>query len=232
VIRSTRSTRAVPEPATRLRGGATPRHPPGMRPLAGLASLVVLLGVLGMAFALNRAGDPAPAYGGHHPTAAAGPTGAAGDPVTGAAAGFNATDVAWLQLVIPMHEQLAPLLDLMAQRGGDPALRELALRLRATHDDELVRLKRLRDLTGLPAANVHAGHRMPGLLTAEDLAAIGRAAGPELDRRLLAAVREHVDQCTLLAEGEQASGADPEARSLAASMFEARSGLLSDRFPG
>lgn len=125
---------------------------------------------------------------------------------------FNATDTAWIQLMIPMNEQLLPALDL-----APPGLAPFAADLRASHERELAVLERLRSRAGLSDANPHAGHQMPGLVSETDL------AGLRLDPSgLPAKLREHLEQSALLARGEQDSGADQETRDLAASIGSTR----------
>jgi hypothetical protein len=125
---------------------------------------------------------------------------------------FNATDTAWIQLMIPMNEQLLPALAL-----APPGLAPFAAGLKASHERELVHLRRLRDRAGLSAGNPHAGHQMPGLVSEADL------AGLRLDPSGLAAeLREHLEQSALLARGEQDGGADRETRDLAASIAATR----------
>lgn len=125
---------------------------------------------------------------------------------------FNATDTAWIQLMIPMNRQLLPALDL-----APPELAPFAAELKASHEQELDRLERLRERAGLSGENPHAGHQMPGLVSEADL------AGLRLDPSgLPAKLREHLDQSALLARGEQDSGADRETRDLAASIAAAR----------
>jgi hypothetical protein len=125
---------------------------------------------------------------------------------------FNTTDTAWIQLMIPMNEQLLPALDL-----APPALVAFAADLRTSHEQELVALKGLRARAGLPDANVHAGHQMPGLVSDADL------AGLRLDPSgLPAKLREHLEQSALSARGEQDGGADQETRELAESITSKR----------
>lgn len=125
---------------------------------------------------------------------------------------FNGTDTAWIQLMIPMNEQLLPALTL-----APPELAPFAAELKVSHEQELVRLKRLRERAGLSDENVHAGHQMPGLVSEADL------AGLRLDPSgLPAKLREHLEQGALLARGEQDSGADQETRDLAASIATTR----------
>ena len=134
-----------------------------------------------------------------------------------AASPFNATDTAWIQLMIPMNEQLLPALAL-----APPALAPFAAELEVSHEQELAHLKRLRERAGLSDENPHAGHQMPGLVSEADL------SGLRLDPSgLPAKLHEHLEQSALLARGEQDSGADQETRDLAASIAAARAAQTS-----
>ncbi|WP_367129991.1 DUF305 domain-containing protein [Saccharothrix sp. HUAS TT1] len=125
---------------------------------------------------------------------------------------FNTTDTAWIQLMIPMNEQLLPALDL-----APPPLAPFAAELKVSHERELTRLVELRERAGLSGDNPHAGHQMPGLLSEADLAGLRMDPGG-----LAAELKEHLEQSALLARGEQDNGADPETRELAGSIGTAR----------
>ncbi|WP_439657290.1 DUF305 domain-containing protein [Lentzea sp. HUAS TT2] len=130
---------------------------------------------------------------------------------------FNATDTAWVQLMIPMNEQLLPALD-----AAPPALTTFAAQLKASHSDELVRLRQLRDRAGLPDTNVHAGHQMPGLVSEADLLTI-RTDPSALAKKL----HEHLDQTAKLARSEQENGTDAATKEFAASVESSRRDQLS-----
>ncbi|MGW6443407.1 DUF305 domain-containing protein [Lentzea sp. NPDC055074] len=130
---------------------------------------------------------------------------------------FNATDTAWVQLMIPMNEQLLPALD-----AAPPALAEFAAALRTSHTAELVHLRQLRDRAGLPDTNLHAGHQMPGLVSEADLLAI-RTDPSSLAKKL----HEHLDQTAELARSEQESGTDAATKEFAASVESSRRDQLS-----
>ncbi|MFI6989568.1 DUF305 domain-containing protein [Nonomuraea wenchangensis] len=182
----------------------------------------------------------------HHvpaPTQAGGPRTA--HPVTSGS--VNPTDVAWLQLMIPMDERVLPLLDLGASRGHAPAVAQLAGRLRAAHVAELARLRaalhttalHTTDLpatdlpatglpaTGLPADNPHAGHDMPGMITAAELARLRTAEGPAFDTLFTGHLRAHLRQSRSVTRSEQLSGADPGIKALAAAIERTRTTQLS-----
>lgn len=145
-----------------------------------------------------------------------------------AASGFNGTDAAWLQLMIPMAERALPLLELGARRGSTPAVRELGASLAAAHRGELARLRALRVSAGLPGADVHAGHDMPGMTTAERLGALRAARGERFDRMFLERVRAHLDQSLKVTRGERDAGADPRALAAAADLEKTRTGQLRE----
>ncbi|WP_410670327.1 DUF305 domain-containing protein [Amycolatopsis sp. cmx-4-68] len=128
---------------------------------------------------------------------------------------FNPTDVAWLQLVVPMTENAVAAARLAPDHAASGPVRTAAGSVVASQERLLVRLKAARDRAGLPAADVHSGHRMPGMVTTADLVALRTGRGPEFDQRLVALLRAHAAQLVVLAKGEQTSGADAGTRELA-----------------
>ncbi|MBE1494671.1 uncharacterized protein (DUF305 family) [Amycolatopsis lexingtonensis] len=142
---------------------------------------------------------------------------AAPGPATTPAA-FNPTDVAWLQLVVPMTANALAAARLAPQRAGSAAVRSAASAVVAPSERLLTRLKSAQHRAGLPDSDVHSGHRMPGMVTPADLAALRTDGADEFDRRLIALLQAHAAQVVVLARGEQTSGADPETRALAAEL--------------
>jgi hypothetical protein len=128
--------------------------------------------------------------------------------------GFNPTDVAWLQLAVPMTENAVAAARLAPDHAASPAVRSV----RPPEAGFLPRLRSARDRAGLPVANIHSGHRMPGMITEADLVTLRTSHGADFDQRLLALLRAHVAQVVVLSRGEQTSGADPATRALAAEL--------------
>ncbi|MFG1703981.1 DUF305 domain-containing protein [Nonomuraea sp. M3C6] len=131
---------------------------------------------------------------------------------------FSTTDVAWLQLAEALHTRALPLLELVPERSGSRSLADLAVRLGKKHENERGRLRSLLAQARVGGENPHAQHDMPGMPTAEDLRALNALRDDAFDRRFVALFRAYLDQLVLVAEGEQSSGAAPEARGLAAAM--------------
>ncbi|MFI6802946.1 DUF305 domain-containing protein [Streptosporangium canum] len=140
---------------------------------------------------------------------------------------FNATDVAWLQLMIPMTEQMLRLLELTPEQTANPRVTRLAARFVAGHRAELPRLRALLGRSGALGTNVHEGHDMPGMVTAEDLRVVGRATGAAFDRLLVDNLREHLEQGILVSRGEQDAGAEQAVRELAATIERTRTAQLA-----
>lgn len=162
--------------------------------------------------------ERAPAVGGHHASHSvpSSPTG-----------GFNGTDTAWVQLMIPMIERTLPMLNLAERQAADPAVGRLAASLATAHRADLARLAELRQTAGLSDVNVHEGHDMPGMVTASQLDTMRSADGKAFDRLFLRCLRDHLDQSVLVTRGERGSGADPRALALAADLERSRTTQLT-----
>ncbi len=147
--------------------------------------------------------------------------------VSAPATEFGGTDIAWVQLMIPTNEQLLPVLDLVPQRSADPALTRLATELRTRYTSEIQQLKALRTRAGLDDSNPHAGHKMPGLVDADTLAAIGGTGGAEFDRKVAECLRAHLDQLANLARSELTNGTSESVKDLARQVADSRTAGLA-----
>ncbi|GAA2632625.1 DUF305 domain-containing protein [Dactylosporangium fulvum] len=135
---------------------------------------------------------------------------------------FGGTDLAWIELMIPMDEQALPVLDLLAQRAADPELAKVAVGLRTVYDAELPKLRALGQQAAIPADNPHKGHKMPGLVDADRLASIRDATGAEFERQAVECLREHLDQLASLAKSELRNGTSPAVKAVAQTVADTR----------
>lgn len=145
---------------------------------------------------------------------------ASAPPASGAPA--DPTDAAWVQLMTPMNEQAVALLSLAAERSGDTRVRRWAAGLRTSQNGELARLRPLLVRMGLPDTNVHEGHDMPGMVTADDLAQARAVKGAAFDRLLVARIGDHLRQSAQVSRSETGAGTRPDAKRLAAALVSAR----------
>jgi uncharacterized protein (DUF305 family) len=149
-------------------------------------------------------------------------------------AGFGPTDLAWIELMIPMTEQALRLAALAKDRADDPAARRLADRIGVGQRAELARLRRLLLSSGVPYTDPHRGHDMPGMATPGELRVIERSTGEAFGRLFTRNLRENLRQSALVSRGEQASGTHPDARRLATAIEGSRTAWLAelDRLTG
>jgi uncharacterized protein (DUF305 family) len=144
------------------------------------------------------------------------------------ATGLGGTDLAWTQLMIPMTAQAATLLDLVATRAGDAGLAAYAARLAPAYRTETERLRALLTAAGIAETREHEGHDLPGMITPDDLAALGARQGEAFDTLAAGQLREELEQAVRLARSEQQAGRDSGCRAVAASIEAARSASLAE----
>src|SRR5689334_18527616 len=185
-----------------------------MKALAALALLAVLAGC----------GSPAAT------SAPPPPTTAASTPATEwkIDPSFNALDLAWIELMIPMDEQLLRVLAMAEKQAADPALRAFATAMAAGHRDEVEKLKLNRTRSGMPVRNPHAGHDMAGMMTEPEIVALGKTSGPAFDRLFAKNVKEHLDESIVLAKDIGSNGKDAAVKYLAESIRTSRSAQLTE----
>jgi len=101
---------------------------------------------------------------------------------------FTAADVLFMQGMIPHHAQALRMTDLVPSRSENRDITLIAQRMRASQEDEITLMRRwLQDRDQkVPAANHdHSGadgELMPGMLTEERFAELGKATGKDFDR--------------------------------------------------
>ncbi|GAA4599168.1 hypothetical protein GCM10023194_78530 [Planotetraspora phitsanulokensis] len=195
-----------------------------MRAVTVGAPLLAMITVLLVARCVAAGPTSSAASHDHHPQEATSAVSAAAATPSGS---FNATDVAWLQLMIPMTEQAVRLLDLAPDKTADPRITRLSRSLSADHRAELQRLRDLLDRSGVPYVNVHEGHNIPGMVTADELKVITESKGDAFDRLFAEHTRDYLKQSVLVAQGEQGAGADGDTKAFAAAMAKAHAGELT-----
>jgi uncharacterized protein (DUF305 family) len=140
---------------------------------------------------------------------------------------FGGTDLAWIEIMLAMDEQIVPLLDAVPARADGAAARDLAATVRVFTGAELPELRALHRLAGLPAENPHVGMPMPGMVTGAELTAMTALSGPAFDAAATAKIEEAVEQAITLARSEQENGTDPRTLALAGTVLVARTAVSS-----
>lgn len=147
---------------------------------------------------------------------------------------FNDTDVMFLQMAIPQHEQGVELAALAADRASDADVRDLAAAVEATQTDEVADMKEwLRDwdqpLSADPDPHAHTGHGGMHATDPEVLATLRRTpAGPGFDRTFLNLFTGHQHGAVDLARMEARAGKYPGAVELADRIVDSRTAEIRE----
>ncbi|SBV26322.1 protein of unknown function [Micromonospora krabiensis] len=198
----------------------TTRRARAWRIVGAVTSLAVTALAVGLTQLRSRPDEPAAA-----PAPAVTPSAVGASPVV-----LNATDNAFIQLLIPMNEGALALFDYLDTRPAetDPPLRAAVERIRAAHRSEVRELRALLAAAHMPEENIHEGHQMPGMVTDARLTELRAAPAVELRSGTVALIRAHLEQTVVLCRGEQANGASPELKAVVARMQEARTAELDE----
>lgn len=161
-------------------------------------------------------------HGGHSPSPEAatqsvpvvqgGAPGETAETISPSAAGtdeWTQTDADFVTMMIPHHAQALEMTRLAREHGVHPEVVSLAKRIEAAQGPEIVAMSGWLDLRGLrvPRAS-DPPHTMAGMLTAEQMSALGKARGEEFDRLFLTGMIQHHQGALEMAEPMASKGGD------------------------
>jgi len=129
------------------------------------------------------------------------------------------------QMMIPHHEQAVVMSDLALDpsRGASPEVVALAERIRGAQAPEIEQMQAWLDAEGAGMGGDHSGHGgMEGMLSDEQIAALGGAEGADFDRLFLEGMIAHHEGAVAMAEDVKADGDDPELTALADEIIAAQ----------
>jgi len=141
---------------------------------------------------------------------------------------YNDTDVMFLQMAVPQHQQGIEMARLAEKRASRKEVRDLAAAIRVTQEDEVVEMKQWLTKWNQPIApdldpNAHAGH---GGMHGTDPAVLevlrNTPPGPDFDGRFLSLLTGHQHGAVELARMEEKDGFNHDARALADRIVRSR----------
>ena len=141
---------------------------------------------------------------------------------------YNDTDVMFLQMAVPQHEQGIEMARLAEKRASRKEVRDLARAIRLTQEDEVETMRRWLTKWNQPIAPdldpaAHAGH---GGMHGTDPAVLqvlrDTPAGPDFDNRFLTLLTGHQHGAVELARMEEKDGFSKDARALADRIVRSR----------
>ncbi|MGW9158337.1 MULTISPECIES: DUF305 domain-containing protein [unclassified Microbacterium] len=140
-------------------------------------------------------------------------------------AGVDDADVMFASMMIVHHEQAIEMSDVvLAASGIDPAVTELAQRIKAAQGPEIEQLEDWLDEWGVSSDDRDASgmDHGDGMMSAEDLVALRDADGPEASRLFLEQMIMHHEGAVEMAQTQVDEGSDPEAVELAQAIIDAQ----------
>jgi len=155
------------------------------------------------------------------------------DSTTGAGAVHNQADVAFVQGMIPHHQQAVIMSEYAASRAADSRVKDLADRIEAAQQPEIDQMQGFLQDWGVEEGVEHGGQHgggggHPGMLEDEELARLEAADGQEFDRLFLQGMTEHHRGAVTASEKELAEGQSPEAKALAGEIISAQRAEIAE----
>lgn len=148
---------------------------------------------------------------------------------TAPASAANAADADFARQMIDHHAQAIEMAALVPSDGVSAELTELAGAVEAVQQPEIDQLTAMLERWGedpSPSSggghDDHGGGSADGMMSAEDMDALGAATGAEFERMWLEMMIEHHRGAIAMAEAELAEGADAEALALAQAVVDAQ----------
>jgi uncharacterized protein (DUF305 family) len=136
-------------------------------------------------------------------------------------AGIDPDDVEFVQGMIPHHEQAVEMSALALDGRGGAAVQELARRIQAAQDPEIVAMRAILSRWGIEE-DEHAMHHSPddaammGMLTDGQMGELEVMSGADFDQRWIQLMIMHHEGAVSMAEAVLAGGVDEEVRAIAA----------------
>jgi len=134
-------------------------------------------------------------------------------------ADFNDADVMFSQHMIPHHEQAIEMSDIALDpsTGASAAIIELATQIQGAQDPEIAQMKALLTAWGksMEMGPMDSSSMMDGMLTLEDLDALGQLKGADFDAAWAKAMIAHHEGAITMANEVLADGKNTEILALA-----------------
>ena len=148
--------------------------------------------------------------------------GATGMGKSAAAAGQSSTDVAFVQGMIPHHQQAVEMaeLALAPKAKAGPKVKELASRIKNAQGPEISLMKGWLSQWG--KAEMAGGHETSGMMTQQDLSSLNQAGGDQFDDMWLNMMIAHHEGAVEMAQSVKAQGSNPDVKSLADRIISAQ----------
>jgi len=140
---------------------------------------------------------------------------------------LNMSDVMFVQMMIPHHEQAVEMAELAPGAGASPEVQELAAEIAAAQGPEITQMEAMLDRWGVGQMMDHSGHQMAGMVSDADMDRLRATSGASFDRLFLELMIAHHEGAIDMAQDPLANGEDPELRTLLEAIVEAQTAEIA-----
>jgi uncharacterized protein (DUF305 family) len=143
---------------------------------------------------------------------------------TNSATELNVDDAMWLAMMLAHHQQAVDMTDFTLEQTKNQEIRDLATAIRGAQYPEMEYMNGILYEGGyrepIDVEN-HLTH-MQGMLTAEEMSALGSLSGAEFDKAFLESMIKHHEGAVSMSENMLVSGTNTQVKELAAKIIEAQ----------
>ncbi|WP_237582547.1 DUF305 domain-containing protein [Clavibacter phaseoli] len=143
-------------------------------------------------------------------------------PATSAApADVNDQDVMFVQMMKPHHEQAIEMADMILEKGDiSTEVTQLATEIKAAQVPEIEQLDAWISDWGIEESASGMDHSMDGMMSDDDMSALGSATGTEAEKLFLEQMVQHHEGAVEMAQTEIDKGQNPDAMSMATTIVQ------------
>jgi len=143
---------------------------------------------------------------------------------------FNDSDVEFAMGMVPHHKQAVEMADMiLAKDGIDQKVIDLATRIKAAQDPEIVEMTAWLKTWGSPMDSMSGmGGMDSGMMSDDDMAALDAATGTEASKLFLEQMTTHHQGAITMAQTEISDGKNPDAITLANGIVTSQSAEITE----
>jgi uncharacterized protein (DUF305 family) len=137
----------------------------------------------------------------------------------------NEADIAFVQGMIPHHEQAVAMSRLAALRATSPQIKDLAATIEEAQAPEIEQMRGFLGAwstaeDGSMGGMHHDGAGMPGMVSHQQMGGLSEASGATFDRMFLELMMGHHEGAVEMARTELSAGGNPQAKALAQAIID------------
>lgn len=143
-------------------------------------------------------------------------------------AGLNMSDMMFVQMMIPHHQQAIEMSRLAYDAGASPEVLDLAKRIEAAQGPEIDQMAAMLERWDVGMMMDHSGHMMAGMVDDATMNELKTAKGADFDRLYLESMIAHHQGAIDMTEDPLANGSDPQLHELLLAIVEAQTAEIAE----